>query len=152
MSHAVTGKVLGYRLLGNSSVAYPFAIYTGDRKDSMVVRLLSWPSKEEFDKKVQEGDIIEGDEYERKIVEALVDGKVQLAYLYASKSQTFPSDWRPIPGGDWLQRRLLWISASAFVPWYLTHIREMAILCSEEFIDEGLNSTLFYTEKKEWQQ
>jgi hypothetical protein len=63
-------------------------IIKGDSNDSIVVRLLSWPTKEQFDQKIHEADILEGDAYERKAVEVHVEDK----------------NWEPIPSGDWLRR------------------------------------------------
>lgn len=76
----------------------------GDPKDSIVVRLLSWPTKEQFTEKIQEADRIEGADYERKVVEVLVDGGIQQAYVYIAKSNDLNEDWKIIPSGDWLQR------------------------------------------------
>ncbi|CAF2526197.1 unnamed protein product [Rotaria sp. Silwood2] len=106
INHATTGKIVGYQLLGHPIITYPFAIYTGDPNDSIVVRLLSWPSKEQFQEKINQADIIEGDEYERKVVEVLVENETKLAYIYISKSKLFDKNWKVIPSGDWLKRHL----------------------------------------------
>jgi gamma-glutamylcyclotransferase (GGCT)/AIG2-like uncharacterized protein YtfP len=81
--------------------------YKDDPNDSIVVRLLSWPTKEKFDQKINEADVIEGDEYERKTVEVLVEGETKFAYIYISKLASLDENWKPIPSGDWLQRNLL---------------------------------------------
>ena len=81
-------------------------INKGDPKDSIVVRLLSWPTKEQFDQKIRDGDILEGDEYERKIVEALVGDETKSVYIYVLKAKSLGEDWKPIPDGDWLKRHL----------------------------------------------
>ena len=71
----------------------------------IVVRLLSWPTKEQFAEKIQDADLIEGDAYERKIEEVLVEGGVSKhAYVYISKTHTIDGEWKHIPSGDWLQR------------------------------------------------
>ncbi|CAF1101960.1 unnamed protein product [Rotaria sordida] len=107
ISHATTGRIVGYQLLGHPIITYPFAIYTGNPNDSIVVRLLSWPSKEQFKEKIEQADIIEGDDYERKIVEAIVENETKLAYIYILKSEiSLEKDWKVIPSGDWLKRHL----------------------------------------------
>ncbi len=78
----------------------------GDPNDSIVVRLLSWPTKEQFEQKIHEADIIEGDEYERKAVEVFVADGTKLAYVYISKVTSLDENWKVIPSGDWLQRHL----------------------------------------------
>ncbi|CAF3514791.1 unnamed protein product [Rotaria sp. Silwood1] len=103
---ATTGRVVGYRLLGHPIITYPFAIHTGDPSDSIIVRLLSWPSKEQFKEKINQADIIEGDAYERKEVEVLVENETKLAYIYISKSTSLDENWKVIPSGDWLKRHL----------------------------------------------
>ncbi|CAF0981611.1 unnamed protein product [Rotaria sp. Silwood1] len=103
---ATTGRVVGYRLLGHPIITYPFAIHTGDPSDSIIVRLLSWPSKEQFKEKINQADIIEGDAYERKEVEVLVKNEIKLAYIYISKSTSLDENWKVIPSGDWLKRHL----------------------------------------------
>jgi gamma-glutamylcyclotransferase (GGCT)/AIG2-like uncharacterized protein YtfP len=55
---------------------------------------------------MDEADLIEGDEYERKAVEAVVKGETKLAYMYISKSKSLDENWKVIPSGDWLQRHL----------------------------------------------
>jgi gamma-glutamylcyclotransferase (GGCT)/AIG2-like uncharacterized protein YtfP len=77
---------------------------TDDPNDSIVVRLLSWSTKEQFQQKIHQADIIEGDDYERKVVEALVEGGIKFAYIYISKTNSFDENWKAIPSGDWLQR------------------------------------------------
>ncbi len=77
---------------------------TDDPNDSIVVRLLSWSTKEQFQQKIHQADIIEGDDYERKVVEALVEGEIKFAYIYISKTNSFDENWKAIPSGDWLQR------------------------------------------------
>ncbi|CAF3325877.1 unnamed protein product [Rotaria socialis] len=104
ISGATSGTVAGYQLFDNASLNYPFAVFTGNPKDTIVVRLLSWQSKEEFQKKIHEGDILEGDEYERKVVEVLSENKTKFAYIYVSKSKSLDADWKIIPSGDWLRR------------------------------------------------
>ncbi|UJR09132.1 hypothetical protein I4U23_013379 [Adineta vaga] len=105
ISHAVTGKLAEYRLYGHPKMNYPFAVHTGDPNDTIVVRLLSWPSKEEFAEKIIQADMIEGDEYERKIVEVSVkDNGIKYAYVYVSKLKISDKTWTKIPSGDWLQR------------------------------------------------
>ena len=95
-------------MIGHPTIRYPFAISTGNVQDSIVVRLLSWPTQEEFDRKIIEADLLEGDEYERKIVEVEVsDQSRQLAYLYAAKSPNLDDQWKPIEGGNWLKRKFL---------------------------------------------
>ena len=79
----------------------------GNPNDSIVVRLLSWPSKEQFKEKIEEADIIEGHDYERKIVEVLVENETKLAYIYILKSEiSLEKDWKVISSGDWLKRYL----------------------------------------------
>ncbi|CAF1113085.1 unnamed protein product [Adineta steineri] len=107
ISGAVTGKLVGYRLFGHSVINYPFAIFTGDSNDSLVVRLLSWPSNEQFEERIQAADIIEGDEYERRAVEVIVNDEIKHAYIYISKLASLDNDWKSIPSGDWLQRHLI---------------------------------------------
>ncbi|CAF1099912.1 unnamed protein product [Adineta ricciae] len=105
MSYAITGKLTGYQLFAHSSLTYPFAIYTGNSSDSIVVRLLGWPSREQFAQKITQADLIEGDDYERKIVEVLVnDNEIKHAYIYVPKLKVPDQSWIRIPSGDWLQR------------------------------------------------
>lgn len=100
--------MIGYQLLGHPIIRYPFAIHTGNPNDTIIVRLLSWPTKEEFARKILEADYIEGDEYERKVVEVQVsDHSQQFAFIYVSKSPHLDQEWQPIPNGDWLQRESL---------------------------------------------
>lgn len=120
----MTGKLTGYQLFAHSSLNYPFAIYTGvfrlivivitfiillcnlgNSSDSIVVRLLGWPSREQFVQKISQADLIEGDDYERKIVEVLVnDNEMKHAYIYVTKLKVPDQSWIRIPSGDWLQR------------------------------------------------
>jgi gamma-glutamylcyclotransferase (GGCT)/AIG2-like uncharacterized protein YtfP len=79
-------------------------IIKGNANDSIVVRLLAWPSKEQFEQKIAEGDILEGDPYERKTVQVLTEKETKLAYIYISKATSLDKDWKVIPSGDWLQR------------------------------------------------
>lgn len=65
---------------------------------------MSWPTKEQFDEKIQDADRIEGDDYERKIVDVLVDNGTERAYVYIAKKSDLSDDWKIIPSGDWLQR------------------------------------------------
>ena len=76
----------------------------GNPQDSIVVRLLSWPTKEQFAEKIRVADLIEGPAYERKIVEVLVDDGVKHAYFYAATTSDLDEEWKLIPSGDWLQR------------------------------------------------
>lgn len=73
-------------------------------KDSIVVRLLSWSTKEQFEQKIIFADIIEGDDYERKIVQAFVGDEIKNAYIYISKANKLDEGWKVVPSGDWLQR------------------------------------------------
>jgi gamma-glutamylcyclotransferase (GGCT)/AIG2-like uncharacterized protein YtfP len=67
--------------------------------------LLSWPSQEQFVKKIEEADLIEGDEYERKIVDVqLTNGDRKRAYMYLAKSTPTDGTWKRLTSGDWLQR------------------------------------------------
>lgn len=77
----------------------------GDAKDSIAVRLLSWPTPEQFAEKIHDADLIEGSAYERKIEEVLIEGDIRKqAYVYISKTNTLDGEWTHIPSGDWLQR------------------------------------------------
>ncbi|CAF1115789.1 unnamed protein product [Rotaria magnacalcarata] len=101
-----TGKVLGFQLFFNPSFKYGLGIFTGDPNDAIVVRLLSWPSKEQFHQKIRLADEIEGNDYERKLVEVLVEGGSKSAYIYAAKPALLNESWEKIPSGDWLQRNI----------------------------------------------
>ena len=67
--------------------------------------MLSWPTKEKFEERIIHADMIEGDQYERKIVEVSIqDGTKHHAYIYISKSPSLDNEWKVIPSGDWLER------------------------------------------------
>ena len=105
ISGAKTGRVYGYQLFGHPRIRYPFALHTGNVNDSIVVRLLSWPTQDEFDRKIIEADLIEGDDYERRTVEVEVANQSpQLAYIYVSKLARLDEQWKPIRNGNWLER------------------------------------------------
>ncbi|CAF5067451.1 unnamed protein product, partial [Rotaria sp. Silwood1] len=53
-----------------------------DPKDSIVVRLLSWPSEEQFEQQIRLADEVE------------------------AKPELLNENWKRIPSGDWLQRNL----------------------------------------------
>ena len=78
----------------------------GNPDDSIVVRLLSWPTTEQFEQKIHAADVIEGDDYERKTVEVDAEGLTKLAYIYISKAVSLNKSWEVIPSGDWLQRHI----------------------------------------------
>lgn len=81
-------------------------IFLGDPTDTIVARLLGWSTQEEFTQIIAKADLIEGDEYERIIVEVSVDNdEIKHGYIYVSKSRTLDKTWIPIPSGDWLQRQ-----------------------------------------------
>lgn len=71
----------------------------------LVVRLLTWPTQEKFEEKIKHADLLEGDEYERRIVEIDVHDGKELAYIYICKRADLEPEWSPIPSGDWLQRK-----------------------------------------------
>ncbi|CAF3285440.1 unnamed protein product [Rotaria sp. Silwood2] len=105
---ATTGKVLGFRLFFNPSTKYCLGIFTGDPNDSIVVRILSWSSKEQFEQQIKLADEVEGNDYERKLVEVFVKGESssKFAYIYAAKPELLNENWKRIPSGDWLQRNI----------------------------------------------
>ncbi|CAF4597584.1 unnamed protein product, partial [Rotaria sp. Silwood2] len=105
---AKTGKVLGFRLFFNPNTKYGLGIYTGDPNDSIVVRLLSWPTKEQFEQQIRLTDEVEDDDYERKTIEVFVEGESgsKFAYIYAAKPELLNENWKRIASGDWLQRNL----------------------------------------------
>lgn len=74
--------------------------------DSTVVRLLSWPTEVQFNAKIAAADLIEGDDYERKIVDVQVNDGIVSAFIYVSKKQILDANWKPILNGDWLQRNV----------------------------------------------
>ncbi|CAF5068715.1 unnamed protein product, partial [Rotaria sp. Silwood1] len=81
---------------------------TSDPKDSIVVRLLSWPSEEQFEQQIRLADEAKGNDYERKMVEVFVENESdsKFAYIYAAKPELLNENWKRIPSGDWLQRNL----------------------------------------------
>lgn len=78
----------------------------GNLDDSIVVRLLRWRSKEQFQQKIRLADEVEGKDYERKLIEVLVDDSSTYAYIYAAKPELLNNNWKLVPSGDWLQRNL----------------------------------------------
>jgi gamma-glutamylcyclotransferase (GGCT)/AIG2-like uncharacterized protein YtfP len=68
--------------------------------------LLSWSSREKFEQQIATADILEGDAYERRAVEALTKDGTKPAYIYISKLSSLDKEWEVIPSGDWLQRHL----------------------------------------------
>ncbi|CAF1358527.1 unnamed protein product [Rotaria sordida] len=106
IASATTGRVTGYRLFFNPKLNYPFAISTGDANDSVVVRVLAWPTREQFEQKLDEADKMEGVDYERKMVDVFIESSSNTiqAHFYVARSELIDDQCQLIPSGDWLRR------------------------------------------------
>lgn len=79
---------------------------SGDKNDSVVVRVLSWPTKEQFEKKICYADEIEGVDYTRRMVNVFTEDSPNpiSAYFYVARSELIDNRCQLIPSGDWLRR------------------------------------------------
>eukprot|EP00486_Rosalina_sp_Unknown_P013850 CAMPEP_0201595522 /NCGR_PEP_ID=MMETSP0190_2-20130828/192500_1 /ASSEMBLY_ACC=CAM_ASM_000263 /TAXON_ID=37353 /ORGANISM="Rosalina sp." /LENGTH=568 /DNA_ID=CAMNT_0048055543 /DNA_START=24 /DNA_END=1730 /DNA_ORIENTATION=- len=111
---AGNAKLYGFKMYHDKHGKYPFAVKTGDNKDFIVGRMITFDG-ETFQSKLSRADEIEGyrgsdsDLYHREIVEIenIDDNnkKLKAVFYFKDAPKDLKTAYDEVPNGDWLQRQ-----------------------------------------------